>query len=185
VGNVLQFASYYELYLSVVRNAFNARRDEVTRETDEWARQFELEQGRHPSPQQREAHSQAQSLEVDVSSEDVQHIFQSATNEIILNPSLMGETRNVGNVQAGVQIGFGRVSFEERVDLIYHWVKHKKPGQTLGQYVDEMNDRLNMFIASATFSLTNDQLKVDTEDYRLVVTIRKGIAYVTTYFKKD
>lgn len=181
---MLQFASHYELFVSVVRSSRQSRSDEVARQRDEWTSFFQAENNRLPSPEELAAY--VRSTEVRNSGETVEHAYRAALEEVAANSDelLARERRNVSSVQDGLDNGFGDVGFEETVDLVYHWLKHRKAGQTLSDYVREIREILSKAVAAKTFSVSDGQLVIDTDEFRLVISVRSGKAYVTTFFWK-
>ena len=169
--------------MAVVRRERSTWASRVQTRQQEWQRSFVAQNGRVPTPTETQAH--AQFLEEDAIDMSLD-VFREAMDYVSRNPGLLAGSRVEGNVNHWLtNLGGTIIGFEHAVDLVYHWLKHARPGQTIAEYLQEANRQLDDAVRNGTATVGNDRITVQTPVLTLVVTIRSGVAYLTTFYYKD
>ena len=183
IGNVLNFAPFYEAFLAVVRREKSTWSTRVQSSQQEWHQNFNNQHNRIPTPDEVQQH--VRSLEEDAINVSL-NVFHDAMSHVARNPDLVSGGQVGGNVHDWLANKGGRnISFEYAVDLVYHWLKHARPGQTIEEYVQEANEQLAQAVRSNIVNVNRDTVVVKNHLLTLVVSIRNGVAYLTTFYYRD
>jgi hypothetical protein len=184
IGNVLNFASYYEAFLAVVRRERTKWAERLRASQEEWQRGYVAQHGRVPTPDEVRQHYRTLEEQAIDASLDV---FHDAMAHVSRNPDLTTGVPVGGRsvIDALVNRGAKLVSFEHAVDLVYHWLKHAGPGQTVEEYLREANAKLDEALREDRADVNPWKLVVKNHSLTLVVSIRDGTAYLTTFYYRD